>query len=146
MGQLTYRLVYYILQTLVVAGLSLLVAIPLVWGLEKKRPPVLRVFVTVLLASIAYMVVQWLNMSFIISWLMQSSLSLATLALVILPPFAFFVVCFIVAILLLDLSPARVGVAALVLALLSSLLYFASWGILPFISPLFQFLQTHPSP
>ena len=134
MGLLTARLVLSIVQSLVMAGLSLLVAILLLRGLGKKRSPLVRVFGTVLLASIGYMVLDFCNYTFLMSWLMATNPSLAALVFIFASPLTFFFVYIIAAIILLDLGPGRIIIAAIIHSILSYPFFWISLGLLPFLS------------
>ncbi|MFX1577534.1 MAG: hypothetical protein ACFFCF_10210 [Promethearchaeota archaeon] len=146
MGQLMYTLVVTSLRILFTSLLSFPIAFLLVWGLGRKRSPLIRTFGTVLLASIAYEVTTLVNLVFLFSWFMQFNLWLAPLMALFSPVVVFFFVFFIGAMVLLDLSPGRIGIAAVILCILSYFIWWAaSYLIFPLV-PFLQVIQSWPTP
>ena len=146
MGQLTYNLVIYILHIMFMSLLAFPVAFLLVWGLGRKRPPLLRTFSTVLLGSIAYLATTLINLHFLFAWFMQFNIWLAPLMGIFSPVVVFFFVYFIATATLLDLSNGRIGIVAVILTVLSyfmnSMAYFLIFPLVPYL----WVIQSWPTP
>lgn len=146
MGQLTYDLVIYIIQTFFMTILCFIIAFPLLWILGRKRQAFLRVFAINLFATLGYLVTHWGYFYVGFSWVFQFDMLWAIILQFILPPIMFFVVYLISTLKLVKISSLGAVVAAIILTILSYFLYWTSSFMIYPLVPYLWVIKSWPTP
>ena len=146
MGQLTYILVVYIIQTLFMTILCFIVAFPLLWIFGRKRQAFLRVVAISFFATLGYLVTHWVYFYVGFSWVFQIDMLWAIILQFILPPIIFFVVYLISTLKLAKISSLGLVIATIIQTILSYFLYWASSFMIYPLVPYLWVITSWPTP